>query len=82
VMGELALGADAFPPPEMLLPRLHREMGPPVRRRRPLAVVAAAASVASLRSCVDSGVSPGSSCSNWLASSLSTASNPAKECLQ
>jgi hypothetical protein len=45
VMGELALGADALPPPEMLLPRLHREMGPPVRRRRPLALVAAAASV-------------------------------------
>ena len=45
VMGELALGADAVAPPEMLLPRLHREMGPPARRRRPLTVVAAAASI-------------------------------------
>jgi hypothetical protein len=45
VMGELALSADALPPPEMLLPRLHREMGPPVPRRRPLTVVAAAASI-------------------------------------
>lgn len=45
LMGELALGADPAPPPEVLLPRLHREMGPPARRRRPGAVAAAAASI-------------------------------------
>lgn len=46
VMGDLALGADPITPPAMLLPRLHREMGPPVRRRRPMAVAAAASIVA------------------------------------
>jgi hypothetical protein len=45
LMGELALGADPVAPPEVLLPRLHREMGPPARRRRPGSVVAAAASI-------------------------------------
>lgn len=45
LMGELALGADAVAPPEVLLPRLHREMGAPARRRRPGSVVAAAASI-------------------------------------
>ena len=45
LMGELALGADPLAPPEVLLPRLHREMGPPARRRRPGSVVAAAASL-------------------------------------
>jgi hypothetical protein len=45
LMGDLALGADPAPPPEMLLPRLHREMGPALRRRRPGAMVAAAASI-------------------------------------
>jgi hypothetical protein len=45
LMGELALGADAAAPPEMLLARLHQEMGPPERRRRPGTVVAAAASI-------------------------------------
>jgi hypothetical protein len=43
--GELALAADPVPPPEMLLPRLHREMEPPARRRRPGSVVTAAASI-------------------------------------
>jgi len=45
LMGELALGADPVAPPEVLLPRLHREMGAPARRRRPGSVVAAAASI-------------------------------------
>jgi hypothetical protein len=45
LMGELALGTDPVAPPEVLLPRLHREMGPPARRRRPGSVVAAAASI-------------------------------------
>jgi hypothetical protein len=45
LMGELALGAEPVAPPEVLLPRLHREMGPPARRRRPGSVVAAAASI-------------------------------------
>jgi hypothetical protein len=45
LMGELALGADPVAPPEVLLPRLHREMGPQARRRRPGSVVAAAASI-------------------------------------
>ena len=45
LMGELALGADPVAPPEVLLPRLHREMGPPARRRRPGSMVAAAASI-------------------------------------
>ena len=45
LMGELALSADPLAPPEVLLPRLHREMGAPARRRRPGSVVAAAASI-------------------------------------
>jgi hypothetical protein len=59
IMGELALGAEAVPPPEMLLPRLHREMGPPARRRRPGAVVAAAASIVAVVGMAGLAVSQG-----------------------
>lgn len=45
VTGELALAADPARPPETLLPRLHREMGAPGRRRRPGSVATAAASI-------------------------------------
>lgn len=45
VMGELALGVEPLAPPEMLLPRLHRAMGAPVPRRRPVVVMAAAGAI-------------------------------------
>ena len=64
VMGELALGADPVPPPEMLLPRLHREMGPPGRRRRPVAVAAAAASIVAVVGMAGLAVSQGIRASN------------------
>jgi hypothetical protein len=64
VMGELALDADALPPPEMLLPRLHREMGPPVRRRRPIAVFAAAASIVAVVGMAGLSVAQGMRASN------------------
>ena len=46
VSADLALDTDPVTPPETLLPRLHREMGPQARRRRPFYLVAVAASVA------------------------------------
>jgi Anti-sigma-K factor rskA len=45
VRGELGLVADPLPPPETLLPRLHRELEPRARRRNPARLVAVAASV-------------------------------------
>ena len=45
VRGDLALTADPIPPPETLLPRLHRELEPRARRRNPARIVAVAASV-------------------------------------
>lgn len=45
VRGELALLADPVPPPETLLPRLHRELEPRPRRRNPARFAAVAASV-------------------------------------
>jgi Anti-sigma-K factor rskA, C-terminal len=45
VAADLALDAPPLSPPDTLLPRLHREMGPPERRRRPLQMFAVAASV-------------------------------------
>ncbi len=45
--GELAVATDPFVPPETLLPRLHRELGPrPSRRTGAMQVAAVAASVA------------------------------------
>ena len=64
IMGELALGADPVPPPEMLLPRLHREMGPPARHRRPGAIVAAAASIVAVVGMAGLAVSQGIRASN------------------
>ena len=46
VSADLALDATPVEPPETLLPRLHRELEPPSRRRRPMQVFAVAASVA------------------------------------
>lgn len=48
VTADLALDAEPVSPPETLLPRLHREMGAQARRRRPVYLVAVAASVAAV----------------------------------
>ena len=48
VSADLALDAHPVTPPETLLPRLHREMGSQARRRRPVYLVAVAASVAAV----------------------------------
>jgi Anti-sigma-K factor rskA, C-terminal len=45
VTADLALEAPPIQPPDTLLPRLHRDLGVQGRRRRPIAVVAVAASV-------------------------------------
>ena len=45
IVGDLALGASPLTPPELLLPRLHREMGPRSRRLRPVAALATAAGI-------------------------------------
>lgn len=45
VSADLALEAAPLAPPETLLPRLHRELEHPSRRRRPMQVFAVAASV-------------------------------------
>ena len=64
VVGELGLAADPVPPPEMLLPRIHRDMGPPARRRRPVAVAAAAASIVAVVGMAGLAVSQGIRASN------------------
>lgn len=46
VRGELGLASAPMTPPETLLPRLHRELGPRGGRRNPARLVAVAASVA------------------------------------
>lgn len=48
VSADLALDALPVTPPDTLLPRLHREMGAQARRRRPVYLVAVAASVAAV----------------------------------
>jgi anti-sigma factor RsiW len=45
VIGELALSAEPLAPPEMLLPRLHREMDAPTARRRPVAAMVAGGAI-------------------------------------
>jgi hypothetical protein len=45
VTADLALAATPLPPPDTLLPRLHRQLEPLDRRRRPVQLLAAAASV-------------------------------------
>jgi anti-sigma factor RsiW len=45
VAGELALDAPPLAPPDLLLPRLRRELWAPTRRRRPFSILAAAASL-------------------------------------
>jgi hypothetical protein len=45
VSADLALDANPMEPPDTLLPRLHRELEPRERRRRPVQVFAVAASV-------------------------------------
>jgi anti-sigma factor RsiW len=45
VIGELALNAEPLAPPEMLLPRLHREMDAPTARRRPVAAMVAGGAI-------------------------------------
>jgi hypothetical protein len=46
IRGDLALVADPMPPPDTLLPSLHRELEPRGRRRNPARLAAVAASVA------------------------------------
>lgn len=50
VAGEVALAPAPVPPPDLLLPRMHEVLGEPSgrRRRRPMSLWAAAASVAAL----------------------------------
>lgn len=48
VSADLALNAEPLAPPETLLPRLHRELDPQARRRRPVRLFAVAASVAAV----------------------------------
>jgi hypothetical protein len=48
VAGDLGLDAPPLDPPETLLPRLRRELGPPSGRRRPVAAAAVAAGVVAL----------------------------------
>ena len=82
VMGDLALGADPVTPPDVLLPRLHREMGAPARRRRPGAVAAAAASIVAVVGMAGLTVSQGIRASNadrqraLMSEALSFASRP------
>jgi Anti-sigma-K factor rskA len=45
LMADLALEAAPLAPPDALLPRLHRELGAPASRRRPMRAFAVAASV-------------------------------------
>jgi len=45
IMADLALEAAPMAPPEALLPRLHRELGAPASRHRPMRAFAVAASV-------------------------------------
>ena len=45
VAGEIALDPSPIAPPDVLLPRMHRELGSPAPRRRQIGVFAAAASV-------------------------------------
>ena len=45
VVADLALDVEPLAPPETLLPRLHRELDPQARRRRPAQLFAVAASV-------------------------------------
>lgn len=45
VSADLALDASPMEPPETLLTRLHRDLGAPPKRRRPVAVFAAAAGI-------------------------------------
>lgn len=48
VAADLTLVPAPITPPETLLPRLHRELGTPGRRRRPIASLAVAAGVAAV----------------------------------
>jgi hypothetical protein len=48
ITADLGLAADPIAPPDTLLPRLHRGLEPPARRRRPTQVFAVAAGVAAV----------------------------------
>lgn len=58
-LGDLALAPDPISPPETLLGRLHRELGPPARGRRPMTVFAVAASVVAVVGMAGLAVSQG-----------------------
>ncbi|MDP9328462.1 MAG: anti-sigma factor [Actinomycetota bacterium] len=64
LMGEMALSAEPLAPPEMLLPRLHREMGAPTPRRRPVAAMAAAGAIVVVVGMTGLAVSQGIRASN------------------
>jgi len=59
VTADLALDAQPLPPPETLLPRLHRELGSQGDRRRPMMVFAVAASVVAVVGLAGLSVSQG-----------------------
>ena len=59
INGDLALAPDPVEPPEPLLARLHRELGPPSRSRRPMTLFAVAASVVAVVGMAGLAVSQG-----------------------
>jgi hypothetical protein len=59
VAGEMALLAEPLEPPEMLLPRLHREMGATLPRRRPVVAMAAAGAIVAVVGMTGLAVSQG-----------------------
>ena len=59
VTADLALGAAPIEPPETLLPRLHRDLGPQGVRRRSMAALAVAASVIAVVGLVGLSVTQG-----------------------
>ena len=59
LMADLALAGPPMDPPETLLPKLHRDLGAPVRRRRPLQALAVAASVVLIAGLAGLSVSQG-----------------------
>ncbi|MEO8293528.1 MAG: anti-sigma factor [Actinomycetota bacterium] len=64
VAGDLALSAEPMAPPEMLLPRLHREMGASPARRRPVAAMAAAGAIVAVVGMTGLAVNQGIRASN------------------
>lgn len=64
VTADLALSVDPLPPPETLLPRLHRELEPRHGRRRPMQAFAVAAGVVAVIGLAGLTISQGMRASN------------------